>query len=171
MNKKKVIISWLMVIIWMGTIFYLSSMNTGESNGKSKKVIDKVVTTTIDTTNNTGITDKHPTNKEKAKLVDTLNKPLRKCAHASVYFILAILILYSLLNTFNSLTNKYYLAIIITIVLCFTYSLSDEYHQTFVSGRTGQFSDCLIDTAGSSLGTILYTLSHKIYTKRIKKKG
>lgn len=171
MNKKKVIISWLMVMIWMGTIFYLSNMNTGESNGKSKKVIDKVITTTIDTTNQTGITDEHPTNKEKEKLVDTLNKPLRKCAHASVYFILAILILYSLLNTFNHLTHQYYLAIIITIVLCFIYSLSDEYHQTFVHGRTGQFSDCLIDTGGSCIGTLFYTLGNKVYKKGRKRKG
>jgi len=43
----------------------------------------------------------------------------------------------------------------ITIALCFLYAIIDEYHQTFIMSRTGQFRDCLIDLLGAILGTIL----------------
>ena len=145
---KKIILLWSMVIIWMGVIFYLSSMDTGESNGKSREVITKVVDTTVDISHAKG--DVSP--KSKEKMVDKLNKPLRKCAHASVYFILAILILNALL----SCNNKHLLVILLTIFLCFIYACTDEYHQTFVSGRTGQFSDVLIDTMGSVVACLVY---------------
>ena len=145
---KKIILLWSMVIIWMGVIFYLSSMDTGESNGKSREVITKVVDTTVDISHAKG--DVSP--KSKEKMVDKLNKPLRKCAHASVYFILAILILNALL----SCNNKHLLVALLTIFLCFIYACTDEYHQTFVSGRTGQFSDVLIDTMGSVVACLVY---------------
>lgn len=164
MNKNKIIVSWLLVFIWMGIIFYFSNMNTLESNNKSKKIIDKVVTTTIDTTNNTNITTK-----EKQNLINMLNKPLRKCAHACVYLILSLLILHSLLLSFKNLNNKHKLAIIITIIICFIYSLSDEYHQTFIYGRTGQFSDCIIDTIGSSIGAFIFNIYKKKKKERNKK--
>ena len=145
---KKIILLWSMVIIWMGVIFYLSSMDTGESNGKSREVITKVVDTTVDISHAKG----EVSPKSKEKMVDKLNKPLRKCAHASVYFILAILILNALL----SCNNKHLLLILLTIFLCFIYACTDEYHQTFVSGRTGQFSDVLIDTMGSVVACLVY---------------
>lgn len=145
---KKIILLWSMVIIWMGVIFYLSNMDTGESNGKSREVITKVVDTTVDISHAKG----EVSPKSKEKMVDKLNKPLRKCAHASVYFILAILILNALL----SCNNKHLLVILLTIFLCFIYACTDEYHQTFVSGRTGQFSDVLIDTMGSVVACFVY---------------
>lgn len=154
---KKIILLWSLVVIWMGVIFYLSSMNTEESNGKSKEVIDKVVDTTIDTTNHIGLTKENVSSKKKEKITDTLNKPLRKCAHASVYFILSILILNALLKTIPTLNQKQFLSILIAIFCCFIYACTDEYHQTFVSGRTGQFSDVLIDTLGATIACFLYT--------------
>ena len=46
--------------------------------------------------------------------------------------------------------------------ICFIYSLTDEYHQLFINGRTGQFSDCLIDTLGAIIGMIiLYIIKTK----------
>lgn len=153
---KKIILLWSMVIIWMGVIFYLSSMDTGESNGKSREVITKVVDTTVDISHAKG----EVSPKSKEKMVDKLNKPLRKCAHASVYFILAILILNALL----SCNNKHLLVALLTISLCFIYACTDEYHQTFVSGRTGQFSDVLIDTMGSVVACLVY---YRIKKRRI----
>ena len=166
MNKKTflIIISWILVIIWMGIIFWLSNMNTNESNDKSKKTITKAITTTVETTNKVGITDKHPSIENEQKVTEKLNAPLRKCMHASVYLVLAFLIMNALI-----LSNfKYSIAIILSILMSFTYACSDEYHQTFVDGRTGHFSDVLIDTAGSMVGTCLYSIEYLIY-KRFKK--
>ncbi len=148
---RKIILLWSMVIIWMGVIFYLSSMNTGESNGKSREVITKVVDTSVDI----GLTKGSISSKGREKMVDKLNKPLRKCAHASVYFILALLILKALRYSFG-VDKKYWLLVFYSILICFIYACTDEYHQTFVSGRTGQFSDVLIDTMGSGVACLVY---------------
>lgn len=165
---KKIIISWILVILWMSTIFYLSSMNTIESNTKSKDVISKVVDKTITTTNKIGVTSKHPTKEKEQQLIDILNQPLRKCAHASVYLILSILLLNSLLISHNKFKKKYILTTILAILICFLYAITDEYHQTFVLGRTGQFSDVLIDTLGGLIGCILYKLFYQYKTKRLQ---
>ena len=45
--------------------------------------------------------------------------------------------------------------IYLTILICFVYSCTDEFHQLFINGRTGQFSDCIIDTLGATIGSIL----------------
>ena len=42
------------------------------------------------------------------------------------------------------------------IALCAAFAGTDEYHQTFVDGRTGQVTDVLIDTAGACVGCLLY---------------
>ena len=89
--------------------------------------------------------------------------------HATVYFILAIMII--LFITVMQEKKKYFLALLITIVICFLFACTDEYHQTFVGGRTGQFKDVLIDTSGALAGTLLYGtyfIAYKIGTKSKK---
>ncbi len=154
----KKIISWLLVIIWLIVIFMFSSMDSESSNNKSEKTINKVVETTLDTTNNLRITNKHPSNYKLNEFVLKLNLPLRKCMHAFVYFVLAIL----LLNALKINDIKNYKLYLISLLLCFLYSLFDEYHQTFVDGRNGQILDSLIDTFGSLIGIIFYYFLNKI---------
>lgn len=163
--NKKIIISWILVILWMGVIFWFSSMPSTESNNKSESTINKIIETTVETTNKVGLTDKHPSEKKMNQVVEYLNYPLRKCMHASVYFILVLL----LLNAFKLSNVSLKKAILFSILICFLYACSDEFHQTFVVGRTGQFSDSFIDTAGGMLGAFFYYISNKIL--KIKQKS
>ena len=148
----KKIVSWALVILWASFIFFLSSMNASESDNKSMKAIDTAIESTIEVTNKAGITDTHPSESEKKQVVKQLNNPLRKVAHASEYFVLVLLLINALLC--SGVNGRKVL--ILSLVLCFAYSCFDEYHQTFVVGRTGQFSDCLIDTAGGMVGCLIY---------------
>ena len=59
-NNVKLIVSWLLVIIWAILIFTMSSMNSNESNTKSKDTLSEIVEKTVETTNEMKITDKHP---------------------------------------------------------------------------------------------------------------
>jgi len=45
--------------------------------------------------------------------------------------------------------------IIFSLVLTIMYAVSDELHQTFVSGRTGKLFDIGVDSTGSLLGAFL----------------
>lgn len=154
-NKK--IMSRIFVILWAGLIFFMSSMDTNESNGKSKTIINDVVEKSVETTNGLGITDKHPSKNKMNQVIEKLNYPLRKDAHASEYFIFTILILTALKNSCVNGNKKF----IIALVICFIYACTDEYHQTFVNGRTGQFSDTLIDTFGGFISCLMYIFMMK----------
>ena len=155
--------SWILVILWMIVIFWLSSMSGVESGTKSKGMISNFVETTIDKTNDLGITDKHLSSDKLETITNVLNYPLRKFMHAGVYLVLSILVL----NAFyrSDINNRKYL---LAILFCFIYACTDEFHQLFV-GRTGQFLDVLIDTLGAIIGCFVYyiiTRRHKTHSFR-----
>lgn len=161
---QKIIISWLLVILWAVLIFVMSGMDANESNVTSKDTLNEVVKKTVEITNAVGITNKLPSESKMKDFIEKYNYLFRKLAHASEYFILTILLLIAFKNS-GVVDNKIY---IISILLCFLYACSDEYHQTFVNGRTGQFSDTLIDTFGGLIGCVMYFLINKINFKRRK---
>ena len=139
-------------------------MSGNESNEKSMATINNVIDTTLEVTNDSGITDKHPSEKKMNSVINKLNKPLRKCMHASVYFILAILVFLS----FKSFKINGWKLYVFPILICFIYACTDEFHQSFVSGRTSEFTDVLIDTAGAVVGIIVVNLLFKIFHKSKK---
>lgn len=163
-NHRKTI--WLIIIIvaavaWCFTIFNLSGATSSSSNSTSTSLSKKVITKVLDATNEAGITDSHPDEVKLAKAADLLNKPLRKAAHATVYFVLALILLAVGRVIFSS--KKYLLTCFLTLLFCFVFAMTDEYHQTFVDGRTGQFSDVLIDTAGACVGVLLFSSYYLVW--------
>lgn len=160
MNTKFKIVVWLAIaLIWMGVIFNFSSMDTNESNGKSVKTIDIVLEKTFEITNKVKITntDSHFL---AIELSQKLNRPLRKVAHASIYFVLGILLIVFLKFCH---VRKYYLY---SLIISFLYACTDEFHQKFVAGRTASISDVLIDTTGCIVGLLLFYLIDKIFRKK-----
>lgn len=57
---------------------------------------------------------------------------------------------------------------LISICVCFLYACTDEFHQTFVPGRAGRFTDVLIDSSGGLTGIILSLIVLCIYYKIVK---
>lgn len=100
-------------------------------------------------------------NQKEEQLIEKLNQPLRKCMHASVYFVLSILI-FNCLKTFKISGWK---TVIIPIGIAFLYACTDEFHQLFVAGRTSQFTDVLIDTFGAILGVTMINVAIRIIGK------
>ena len=98
---------------------------------------------------------------KEEQLIEKLNKPLRKCMHASVYFVLSILI-FNCLKTFKISGWK---TVIIPIGIAFLYACTDEFHQLFIDGRTSQFTDVLIDTFGAILGIAMINVAIRIIGK------
>lgn len=148
-------------IAWCLTIFNLSGAASNSSNSTSTSLSKKIITKVLDATNEAGITDSHPDEAKLAKAADLLNKPLRKAAHATVYFVLALILLAVGRIIFGS--KQYLLTCFIALLFCFVFAMTDEYHQTFVDGRTGQFSDVLIDTAGACVGILLFSSYYAVW--------
>ena len=67
-------------------------MNTYSSNGKSISIISVFIDDTLDVTNKYGITNSNPSDSKLDKVSKLLNAPLRKVIHATVYFVMAIII-------------------------------------------------------------------------------
>lgn len=75
---------------------------------------------------------------------------VRKAAHFTIYGCLG----FSYYQTLQSKTNSHK-NIWIAIGFAFLYACSDEIHQLFSDGRSGQFSDVLLDTLGSAFFIII----------------
>ena len=156
--RKAIIFLSILIIMWMLAIFVLSGMPSNESNNRSKGTINIVTEKTLNITNKAVITNKHPTEQKMNNFIEELNKPLRKCMHASVYMVLSILIYCCLKMTKLS---KWKISLL-SILLSFLYACTDEFHQRFVSGRTSEITDVLIDTLGAILGIIIINILFKI---------
>lgn len=141
----KKIISFIVLILWMIVIFSFSSADANKSTGTS----DKVITTMIEIKDK--ITNNETSNNEKEIIVKNSSFYIRKIAHITEYLILGFLT-FNLLKQY-SVTNIYY-----AIGLSILYSCTDEFHQLFISGRSGSIRDVLIDSIGILIGTYLYKL-------------
>ena len=151
----KITISWLLVFIWMIFIFYMSNMNSEKSSNVSTGLIEKTVVTSYEIGTKIGITTM-PSDNEIDNIVSFVHIPVRKIAHFSEYLILGLLICNALVV---SKVNKKVL--LISVLMCFIYSCSDELHQMFISGRAGRIYDILIDTSGSFVGSVIFLKNRK----------
>ncbi len=149
MKKIWKILSIVLILIWMGFIYFLSDMPAQESNNKSKAMIQKVVEKEVEAQKKENTEEENK--KQIQRVVNKLNAPLRKVVHAVVYIVLALLIGVAC-KIYNS---KKWMYISFPIVISFLYACTDELHQRFVSERSGKVSDILIDTCGAVIGMLI----------------
>ena len=152
LNKIFRVLSWVIVCLWLVIIFNFSAEDGNISDDQSKGFITNTVAGATSVVRNIGVTSDSLNQLPLNKIVNKLNAPIRKAAHAGVYFVLAIFLLIAL----NTHKERFVRNGIITLLICFVYALTDEYHQTFVPGRAGMFTDCLIDTLGAVIACIVY---------------
>lgn len=134
MKNKRLVLAWILLVLWMIFIFYMSSCNgnvSSDQSGTIAYVLHNIL----------GI-----------NYSDKLIFIIRKCAHVSEFFILGILVI-NLVSKYN--VKHIYL---ISFIICVLYSSSDEFHQLFVPGRSGQVTDVLIDLIGVVLGLLFVFL-------------
>jgi len=157
---KKVIYAFL-VVTWCVIIFVLSSMSSFDSGNKSKEILKDGAVYTCVIAQKVGLIDEMPSPERIDEFATKWNTPFRKISHAFVFFVLATILMFAFRKTTKMSLWK---AAVFSAGLCFLYSLTDEYHQSFV-GRGALFTDCLIDTAGAFLAVIIYLLAKLIDTK------
>ena len=145
------ILSWMAVILWMLFIFYLSAQPAEQSNQLSSGITQAII-------------------KLLGKLVPGIEADLnsfsyfvRKNAHFVAYLVLGLL-------SSNALgkSKPYSLrSSLLILLICVMYAISDEVHQLFVPGRSGQVTDVLIDSAGAIAGIGLYFIVMKLRYRAI----
>lgn len=91
-----------------------------------------------------------------------LHNFIRKNAHFFIYLLFGVLVK----NALSTSNIKGIKAILIALLICAAYAASDEFHQSFVPGRTSLISDIFIDSSGSFVGILLYSILDWISGKR-----
>ncbi|WP_404445697.1 VanZ family protein [Sutcliffiella horikoshii] len=159
--QKKVVevVSWGLVVGWMGLIFYLSAQ-PGEQSADLSGGITELVNEIVEQV--------APAAEFK---MDEVSFFVRKNAHLFAYMLLAVLTLNAVRRSgghgFKSMGAAFILSVL--------YAISDEVHQLFVPGRSGQVSDVLLDSTGALVGIVLYAvisrgLARKRQTEEANKK-
>lgn len=79
--------------------------------------------------------------------VDWQDFLIKKTAHVIEYAILYLFVYRAVKNSLSQSLSKTKIALFSLLVVVL-YAVTDEYHQTFVFGRTGRLRDVLIDMGG-----------------------
>ena len=153
--KTKRVVYGLCAIAVMAVIFLFSSQNYDETMKTSDLIVKPVENVIKENTNKTFETDKEKESYFK-KIEDKLDIAIRKCAHMTLFAILAIFV-FLWFKAFN-LDN--YSAVIMTFVVCGLYAGFDELHQHFVDKRNARLTDICIDEFGAVIGMCLVWFSN-----------
>lgn len=145
------------LVLWMALIFSFSNQKDVDSSKVSDGFIDRTVVKIYK------IFNENITKEKENEIIEKYTYPIRKLAHYTLYFILGIL---SFLVVKDYSINKK--LIIYSLLICFLYACSDEFHQLFIIGRSARVLDVMIDTFGSFCSiSILYIFNKKISKKSI----
>ena len=141
----KKIVFLILAILWMGVIFYFSSMNASKSDDQSNGFISRTVIKVVK------VFKSDLSIEDEKLIIKYIVYPVRKYAHIFEFFVLYILV-YLFISCYDlDLKRK----IIYSMIVCILYGCFDEFHQIFVPGRDGKFKDVFVDAFGSSIGLLI----------------
>ncbi len=161
-RKIAIVVSWAITVFWMVLIFNLSAQPAEESNELSLKATEIII----------GMVNRVVSvDADDIKILNMANGfhySVRKYAHFFIYFVLGIL----LMNAFRKSQVSQRKIILLSFGICVIYAITDELHQVFVPGRSGQLTDILIDSAGAALGVMCYLIvsRRRLHSKNLRKR-
>ena len=157
-NMKKIIISVLLLSLAIGWMFFIFSMSaepaemSTETSGNTIRKIFELVYPGF----------KNMEEADQIRIIDESQFFVRKAAHFSMYAVLGILLT---VNVSYHIKNRR-LILLLPLLIGILYSVSDEIHQTFVPGRSGQISDVILDSFGVLFGcAIIVIIVSRIHNK------
>lgn len=165
--KKKRLLYFIPVLLWMAVIFWFSSNNGDRSSLQSGR-ISYIVASVVDKTFALEMSDM-----ERMNFSSGISFVVRKTAHFTEYFVLGLLLYMAVSVNFGSILDmldadlrlgrilrlRYFLP----VVIVFGYAGTDELHQYFVPDRCCSFRDVLIDTAGGLSAILIIIIARYIH--------
>jgi len=161
-NLKIIIKLTIKLLVWVPPviialfIFGFSSQNAEQSSGLS----GKAATAIIHLASDSHIVNVNPEN--EAQFIENLQYPIRKCAHMTEYMIFTLSVVLALYVWDVKIKRLYMIAFTVSVIFAST----DEFHQLFVSGRSGRAVDVLIDSTGAAIGLLIVWGVRKNIIKR-----
>lgn len=152
MKKRSSSLKFLAAIpalVIMLMIFMFSSREADESTAQSMRISYYIVEA------GEMIRGIELSSEEREILAAAIDGPVRKGAHMTEYAILSFAVWFALVFWTNSKEVLYFS----TLVFCVLYAASDEFHQTFVRGRSGKIQDVFVDSAGVVIALFILFLT------------
>ena len=159
MSKIGKILLPVLTVCWMLVIFWFSAAPAPESSEMSYTVgiqIGKIAVADFDA---------WTTEKQNA-FAEKIEYPIRKMAHATEYAILGML-MSEAVYAYGVCGKK---VIRYAWILATIYAATDEFHQLFVPGRSGQFRDVLLDSTGAAVGILILRRTGRLWQIVARKK-
>lgn len=140
---------WLPPALWYKTVWSLSAQPASVSGDLSDRLLYRFLL---------ALSPAFAASGEAARVeaVELLSFVERKAAHMFLYFVLALLLLAAL-----SFWTSRRRALPGALLLCAAAAALDEYHQTFVPGRSGEVRDVLVDLCGGAAALLLAVLAER----------
>ncbi len=172
-KSRRGILRWFLTcltLFWMVFIFMMSSAGKDESNSQSGAVCDFICEHFVE-----GYEEMAP--EEQIQMQQKISFPVRKCAHLSEYAVLGALMTLTAASwrredeetMRTGETPGGTVRILPVLAAGFLYAVSDEIHQIFVPGRSGEPRDVLIDTSGVLIGICLVRFHFSLRERRKRK--
>lgn len=157
---KYKILAWLPAVLIMIIIFSFSAKPAVESSESSMVIANSILNAYENISEQLLETD---IRMDRLLMIEHI---VRKGAHITEYAVLAVSIAFAL--WVNKIKGNWLVWISVTIAAL--YAATDELHQRFVPGRSGQFRDVLIDTVGACLGALIFLAIVRIHSRLQAKK-
>ena len=152
--------SFLPALAVMYMIFSFSCQTCVDSGNLSHKISYGIVTAADK------LLDKNLSEYDKETYADKIELPVRKLAHMTEYFILAVCISFPL----YVYGLRGFWLFLFAGLFCVAFACTDEFHQSFVAGRGPSKKDVAIDSAGALFGIILVQIFCHGFTGSSRKK-
>ena len=146
----------VLIIVWMGCIFFFSSQNGEQSISLSSSILRKMMQIFYPKFN-------FLTTLQQTDILSSFSLLIRKTAHMSEYALLYLLV-YQYVSTYIIKDIRFYE--LFPLITVFLYACSDEFHQLFIVGRSGCFIDVMIDTTGGFIMCICIIIIKYFVNKR-----
>lgn len=138
-------LSFIPAIIIMISIFSFSGQTGDNSGSLSFKVSHKIISI------GDKIINSNLSNERVDFYAEKIHTPVRKLAHMTEYFLLTIAVSFPL----YLYEIRGFRLSIFAFLFCIAFACSDEFHQSFISGRAAMKRDVLIDSIGVIIGVVL----------------
>lgn len=151
---KSKIVSHALVVLWMVVIFCFTAQ-TGDESGNLSSGVAHLFMTIWNKVFFLGWDEA-----QVLAMAELWGYPIRKLAHMTEFGILAVLIWSALKHyvQINTMKKRYIYAWIGAVC----YAVTDEFHQLFVPGRSGNLFDVCVDALGAAIAIALLCLVIKI---------
>lgn len=147
----------ILTIGWMSFIFMFSAQHAEQSSQNSAGIVEQIIEAIYPNFSSINV-------QKQEAIRNTITVVVRKSAHMGEFALLSMLIYF--FCVFARTTFWCRGRVWVSFTTSVLYAASDEFHQLFVPGRSGEIRDVIIDACGVAIGILLASFIMKLIQRK-----